>query len=72
MDMSASSLVASLFVSSIGAGLFIYGKRCERWPQLVCGAALSLFPLCVSGAVWMLTISAVLLLGLWQAVRSGW
>ncbi len=71
MDMSTEALMASLLVSSIGAGLFIYGKRSQRVPQLVCGLALSICPLCVSGAAWILGISGALLLAMWQAVRSG-
>ena len=35
MDLSASTLFASLFVSSIGFGLFLYGKKQARIPQLV-------------------------------------
>ena len=71
MDMSTSSLLASLLVSSIGAGLLIYGKRSQRLPQFVCGMVLSICPLCVSGALWILAISGAALLAMWQVLRTG-
>jgi len=72
MDLSASSLFASFLVGMIGLGLFIYGKKQTRLPQLVVGMALMVFPYFVEGVLWVYAISAALLLGLWGAVQWGW
>jgi hypothetical protein len=71
MDLSAGALLASLLVSSIGAGLLVYGKKAMRLPQFLCGLALSIYPFFVTGAGWILGIGAVLIVGLWGAVRAG-
>lgn len=66
MDLSSSgSLVASLIVGSIGLGLFMYGKKMSRAPQLAVGSILMIFPYFVASVVPMLSISGALLGGLW-------
>ena len=72
MNLEASSMVVSLFVGLIGMGLFGYGKKQERLPQLVVGLAMMVFPWVVSATVPMLAIAAALLLGLFVATRLGW
>jgi predicted cobalt transporter CbtA len=54
MDLSAGSLFASVLVSAIGIGLFIYGKKQIRPPQLLVGIALMVFPYFVGDPAWML------------------
>jgi len=68
-DMSPATLVAGLLVSTVGFGLFLYGKRATRLPQLLTGLALMGFPLFVHGAVATLAIGAGLVAGLWAFVR---
>jgi len=72
MDFDASSLLASLLVSSVGFVLLVYGKKMARPPHLLAGIVLLIFPYFVSGAVWILLIAAVLSALLWLAVRQGW
>ena len=71
MDLSSGALLASLIVSTAGFGLFSYGKKQSRMPQLGAGVALMIFPYFVTGAaaIWGIAagVSAVLIL----AVRSG-
>lgn len=71
MDFESSSLVASLIVSSIGFVVFAYGKRQRRVPQIVVGLLLMGFPYLVPGVLVMAIIAAVLLVGLWIAIRLG-
>ena len=71
MQFSASSLFASLVVSTIGYALFIYGKKQSRAPQLATGVVLMVFPYFVGGVAAMLGIGAGLILALWFAVRAG-
>lgn len=71
MDLDTGSLVASLIVSAIGFVVFGYGKRLRRVPQIVVGLVLMAFPYFVPNVVLMASIAAVLLAGLWLAVRCG-
>ena len=71
MDLSASSLFANVFVSAVGFGIVLYGKKQRRAPQLVTGLVLMVFPYFVTEAMWMLTIAGVLIVGLWFAVQRG-
>jgi hypothetical protein len=59
-------------VSSVGFVAFMYGKKQSRFPQLLVGLALMVFPYFVSSALLMLLIAAVLLGALWGAVRLGY
>ena len=36
--------MASLIPSGIGFVLFTYGRKQQRWPQLVCGVLLMVYP----------------------------
>jgi hypothetical protein len=71
MDIETSSLIASLIVSAIGFVVFGYGKRQQRVPQIAVGLVLMGFPYLVPSVPVMAGIAAVLLAGLWFAVRSG-
>jgi hypothetical protein len=71
MDFSTGSLYASLFVSAVGAGLFVYGRKQSRLPQLVAGLALMVSPYFGAGPEWILGIGAGLLVALWVALRAG-
>lgn len=70
-DFTPEGILTSLFVGSIGYALFIYGKKSARFPQLLTGLALMIFPSFVSSVVWVLAISTLLLAGLWASVRAG-
>ena len=71
MDFETSSIVASVIVSAIGFVVFTYGKRMQRVPQIVTGLVLMGFPYLVPSMMVMAIIAAVLLAGLWLAVRLG-
>jgi len=71
MDLDAGSLIASLIVSSIGLVVFGYGKRLQRVPQVVVGLVLMAFPYVVPSVPLIAGIAAVLLGGLWLAIRFG-
>jgi len=71
MDLSPGALIASLFVSAIGLGLFLYGKRAQRLPQLAGGVLLMVFPYFTGGALLTCGVAAAVLAGLWLAVRAG-
>jgi hypothetical protein len=71
MDFSAGSLFASFLVSGVGFGLFLYGKKQARLPQLITGIAFMMYPYFVAGPEWILGIGAALGAGLWLALRAG-
>jgi hypothetical protein len=71
MDMTGSSLIASLIVSSIGFVVFGYGKRLQRLPQIVIGLLLMAFPYFVPNVALMSGIAVALLGGLWLSLRFG-
>jgi hypothetical protein len=70
--MDGSELLASLFISSIGLVLFLYGKKQSRVPQMVVGVVLLVYTYFLSSIAWMFAIAAVLLGLLYWAVRLGW
>jgi hypothetical protein len=72
LDTSTGSLMASLLVSAFGGGFFIYGWKQKRWPQLVVGVVMSIYPFFVE-SVWLTYLIAVaLVVGLWFALRADW
>jgi hypothetical protein len=71
MDFSAGHLFASLLVSTVGLGFFLYGKKQRRMPILLAGLVLMAFPYLVGSLGWMLAIGAAVVLALWLVVRAG-
>ena len=71
MDTSTGGLFASLAISAVGTGFFIYGKKQGRLPQLVAGLLLGVYPYFVSGLGWMLGMAAAILAGMAVAIRWG-
>lgn len=65
-------LFASLAIGSVGVGLFIYGKKQGRWPQLLAGCVLSVYPYFVNSLGWMIGIAVAVIGALVLAVRAGW
>ena len=71
MSFSAGWIFTSLFVGSVGAGFFIYGKKQERAPQLLAGIVIAVGSGFVSSPLWMCVGAGAVLLALWLAVRAG-
>ncbi|MCC6785931.1 MAG: amino acid transport protein [Planctomycetes bacterium] len=71
-DAMAAVLIAGFVVSTVGLGLFIYGKKQHRAPQMAGGLVMMALPMCgVSAlAVWLLGVGVVA--GVFGAVRIGW
>jgi len=53
-------LLWGVLFSSIGLGLFIYGKRQQRLVALLCGLGLMIYPYFVSSGLLVVLIGAVL------------
>jgi len=72
MSLDAGWLFLSILISAVGLGIFIYGKKQQRAPQLVAGLVLMGYSYFVSSTVWMLAIAAAVLAVLWSVVQLGW
>ena len=72
MDFDPASLLLSLVPSGIGFVLFMYGKKQMRWPQLVSGLALMVYPYFATSVTALVGIGALIGVGLWLALRLDW
>lgn len=67
MDLGASSLFISLFVSTVGLAVFVYGKKQRRVPHLAGGVVLMVVPYFLSSALATALVGAGVLGGVWLA-----
>jgi uncharacterized membrane protein len=65
-------LFFSLIPGGIGFVLFVYGKKQQRWPQLLAGIALIAYPYFTPTVLSMAIVGALIVAGLWTALRLGW
>ena len=72
LDLDPTWLFISLIPSAIGFVLFVYGKKQGRWPHMVTGMILSVYPYFTPSVLAMVLVGAGLCIGLWLAVRAGW
>jgi len=71
MNLEPGTLIAGLFVSTIGLSLFLFGKKQSRIPQLAGGLLLMGLPMCVPSPWWMSATAATVIAGVWFALRHG-
>jgi len=72
MSFDPTWLFLSLIPSGFGFVLFVYGKKQQRWPQLVAGLVLSVYPYFATSVTSLLGVGAAIGVGLWIALRAGW
>jgi hypothetical protein len=65
-------LFLSLIPGGAGLVLFAYGRKQDRWPQLVAGLALMVYPYLATTVPLLVGVGALIGLGCWWAVRQGW
>ena len=70
--MDPTWLFLSLIPGGIGFVLFVYGKKEQRWPQLVAGLAFMVYPYFTSTATSLTVVGLVLWGALWLALKQGW
>jgi hypothetical protein len=71
MDLDGNSLLASLLIGLVGTAIFMYGKKQSRFPQMLVGGVLVVYPYFVSNVAVMAAIAVGLVAALWGAVRVG-
>lgn len=62
----------SMIPAGIGFVLFVYGKKQERWPHLVAGIAMMVYPYFTPTITVMTAVGVVICVALWYAVRLGY
>ena len=72
MNLDPGWLLLSLIPGGIGFVLFVYGKKQERWPHLIAGIALIVYPYFAPTVLSMTLIGVAICAALWWAVRLGW
>jgi membrane-bound ClpP family serine protease len=72
VDLDASTLAAGFLVSGVGFVLFSYGRKMSRFPHIIVGLVLMVFPYFVPGVLLMFGIAALLCGLLYLATRAGY
>jgi hypothetical protein len=72
MNLDPTWLFLSLIPSGVGFVLFVYGKKEQRWPHLVAGLVLTVYPYFAPTTTSLLVGGLLIWLGLWGAIRAGW
>jgi len=71
MSISFGGLFLSLVIGAVGTGLFIYGKKQGRPPQMIGGLALCIYPYFVPDPWLTVGIAALIIAAVWVAARKG-
>ena len=72
MSIDPTWLLLSLVPSGFGFVLFSYGKKQDRWPQLVAGVALMVYPYFATSLTTLVGVGTLIGASLWYALRLGW
>jgi hypothetical protein len=72
MNLDATWVFLSLIPGGIGFVLFVYGKKQDRWPHLVTGLVLMVYPYFTTSVAALIGVGALICGALWYAVRAGW
>jgi len=63
--------MVSFLVGTVGMGVFAYGKKQSRIPQICAGLAIVAISWVVASPVWMVACAALVICGLWAGTRAG-
>jgi hypothetical protein len=72
MPLDSTWLFLSLIPGGVGFVLFVYGKKQQRWPQLVAGLAMMVYPYFAATVTTLLLGGALVTAGLWYALWLGY
>ena len=72
MSFDPTWLFVSLIPGGIGFVLFVYGKKQDRWPQLVAGLIFMVYPYFATSLASLVAIGLALGFVLWYALWLGW
>jgi hypothetical protein len=71
VSFEPGQLFLSVVTGTIGLALFIYGKKQVRWPQMVVGLALMVYPYFLTGTMSIIAVGLALGALLWGMLRRG-
>jgi hypothetical protein len=71
MNLDASSLLLSLLIGCVGFVCFSYGRKQHRFPQMLAGVTLMVYPYFVPQIGWMGAVAVVVIGLMWVAIRLG-
>jgi hypothetical protein len=72
MTLDPTWLFLSLIPSGVGFVLLVYGKKRERWPHLVAGVLLTVYPYFTTSLVSLIGTGVAIVFLLWCAIRLDW
>ena len=72
MSFDPTWLFVSLFPSGIGFVLFVYGKKQRRWPQMIAGLLLMVYPYFTPSLISLIAAGGTIGAALWYALHLGW
>ena len=72
MNIDPTMIFLSMIPSGAGFVLFVYGKKEGRWPQLVTGLLLMVYPYFTPSLASMIGVGVLLGAGLYTALQLGW
>jgi len=72
MDLDPGWLLLSLIPGGAGFVLFIYGKKQQRWPQLVAGLAMMVYPYFATTVTTLVGVGALIAAVLWYVLFLGY
>jgi hypothetical protein len=71
VNFTPAWILASFLVGTVGFGIFVYGKKQSRLPQLVAGILLLAASWLVSSPAWMVACAVLVIGALWYGTRAG-
>jgi hypothetical protein len=72
MSFDPTWLFLSLIPSGVGFVLLVYGKKQGRWPHLVAGLLLMVYPYFTPSLMALIGTGGAIGAALWYALRLGW
>jgi hypothetical protein len=72
MDFDPTLLMLSVIPSGIGFVLFTYGRKSDRWPQLVTGILFMVYPYFTGSTTSMVSVGVLLGAMLYLMIQVGW
>ena len=72
MDLTPTWLLLSLIPGGAGFVLFVYGKKQQRWPQLIAGLAMMIYPYFAPTVPTLAAGGALIAGALWYILSLGY
>ena len=72
MTFDSTWLFVSLIPSGVGLGLFLYGKKQSRVPQLIAGLLLMVYPFFTDTLLSLVGVGLAIGAALYYMLQTGW